>query len=202
MASVLAVAPLVTNPCQPDAWLCQKVFDKTHNDWFALAAEWLLAKPIGVLGLLIAGFVARWLTHRVIDRVTTRAAKVSSERNAQRAETLASVLRSVASFIVFGLVVIMAVGVIGYNVAPLVAGASIVGVALGLGAQSIVKDFLYGLFMFFEDQLGVGDRVEIDDVSGTVEALSLRVTRVRADDGTVWYLRNGDIGKVGNRSQR
>jgi small conductance mechanosensitive channel len=87
------------------------------------------------------------------------------------------------------------------NVGPLIAGAGIVGVALGFGAQSLVSDFLSGLFMLFEDQYGVGDVVDVGDATGTVEAVTLRVTRLRDVNGTVWYVRNGEIMRVGNMSQ-
>jgi small conductance mechanosensitive channel len=95
----------------------------------------------------------------------------------------------------------MVIGELGYNIGPLIAGAGIIGLALGFGAQSLVKDFLSGIFMFLEDQLGVGDDVSLNEVDGIVEALTLRVTRIRGEDGTVWYVRNGEILKVGNRSQ-
>ncbi len=90
---------------------------------------------------------------------------------------------------------------LGYDVAPIIASAGILGVALGFGAQSLVKDFLSGIFMIFEDQYGVGDVVDVGEASGTVEAVSLRVTRLRDVNGTVWYVRNGEILRVGNMSQ-
>jgi moderate conductance mechanosensitive channel len=90
---------------------------------------------------------------------------------------------------------------VGVDIAPIVASAGIIGVALGFGSQTLVKDFLSGIFMIFEDQYGVGDSVNLGEVSGTVEAVSLRVTRLRDVDGTVWYVRNGEILRVGNQSQ-
>ena len=89
----------------------------------------------------------------------------------------------------------------GLNLGPIVASAGVIGVALGLGAQTIVRDVLAGIFMLIEDQYGVGDRVEVLEVSGLVETVGLRITTVRADDGTLWYLRNGEILKIGNKSQ-
>jgi small conductance mechanosensitive channel len=88
-----------------------------------------------------------------------------------------------------------------YQIGPILASAGILGVALGFGAQNLVKDFLSGIFMIFEDQLGVGDVVDLGEASGTVEAVSLRVTRLRDVNGTVWYVRNGEILRVGNQSQ-
>ena len=90
---------------------------------------------------------------------------------------------------------------LGVNIAPIIASAGILGIALGFGAQSLVKDFLSGIFMIFEDQYGVGDVVDIGEASGTVEAVSLRVTRLRDVNGTVWYVPNGEIVRVGNMSQ-
>jgi small conductance mechanosensitive channel len=103
--------------------------------------------------------------------------------------------------VIFTIVGVMVVSELGYDIGPLLAGAGIIGLALGFGAQSLVKDFLSGIFMFFEDQIGVGDTVLMNDITGTVEALTLRVTRLRAEDGTVWYVRNGEVLKVGNVSQ-
>ena len=90
---------------------------------------------------------------------------------------------------------------LGYNLGPLVASAGVIGVALGLGAQTLVRDVLAGMFMLVEDQYGVGDQIETMEVSGLVESVGLRITTVRSQDGTLWYLRNGEILKVGNKSQ-
>ncbi len=136
---------------------------------------------------------------RAAGRVATA---LAMERRRQRAATMASVLNSMASFVIFMVAAIMIVSELGYNVGPLLASAGVVGLALSFGAQSLVKDFLSGMFMFFEDQLGVGDEVLLGDTRGVVEALTLRVTRLRAEDGTVWYVRNGEILKVGNLSQQ
>jgi small-conductance mechanosensitive channel len=95
----------------------------------------------------------------------------------------------------------MALGEFGFDLGPLIASAGIVGVALGLGAQTLVRDILSGIFMLIEDQYGVGDSISVLDVEGTVEKVGLRVTTVRDGQGTLWYLRNGEILKVGNQSQ-
>jgi small conductance mechanosensitive channel len=102
---------------------------------------------------------------------------------------------------VFTVLVIMVLAELGYNIAPILAGAGVLGVAVGFGSQSLVKDFLSGVFMLVEDQYGVGDVVDLGSATGTVEAVSLRVTRLRDVDGTVWYVRNGEILRVGNMSQ-
>jgi small conductance mechanosensitive channel len=214
----------LTDACRDGDQLCEYVLDATGNHWLAGAANWLIAKPLAVAGLLIVGFVARWLLHKLVDQLARRAevgmlpealvngklsrtrdqtpaSQAAAVRRRQRAQTLSSVLKSIASFVVFSVVAIMVVGELGYNIGPLIAGAGIIGLALGFGAQSLVKDFLSGIFMFLEDQIGVGDRVTMNEVTGVVEALTLRVTRIRAEDGTVWYVRNGEVLKVGNESQ-
>jgi small-conductance mechanosensitive channel len=125
-----------------------------------------------------------------------------SLRAEQRIEALASVLRSVMSFTVMSVAAVMILGELGVELGPLIAGAGIIGVALGFGSQSLVRDFLSGIFILVEDQFGIGDIVNLDGTtSGVVEAVSLRTTRLRAVDGTVWHVPNGEIRRVGNMSQ-
>jgi small conductance mechanosensitive channel len=125
-----------------------------------------------------------------------------SLRAEQRIEALASVLRSVASFTIMAVAAVMILGELGVELGPLIAGAGIIGVALGFGSQSLVRDFLSGIFILVEDQFGIGDIVNLDGTtSGVVEAVSLRTTRLRAVDGTVWHVPNGEIRRVGNMSQ-
>ncbi len=124
-----------------------------------------------------------------------------AERRAQRMATIGSVLKSLVSFVVLVWVVLQTLAILGVNVAPFIASAGIVGVALGFGAQTLVRDFLSGLFMLFEDQYGVGDWVDVGEAEGTVEHVGLRITSLRDLHGTLWYCRNGDIQRVGNYSQ-
>jgi small conductance mechanosensitive channel len=203
--------------------LCQLVYDTTHSAWLAKASNWLIAKPFAILLLVLVGMIVRWLLHRIIDRLAKRAAEGSvptvlargrmhqmflehnaalAERRQQRANTMASLLKSISTGVVASIVLLMVVAQLGYNIAPLIASAGILGVALGFGAQSLVKDFLSGIFMILEDQYGVGDTVNVGVTSGTIEAVGLRVTRLRDVDGTVWYVRNGEILAVGNMSQQ
>ncbi|MBV0917382.1 mechanosensitive ion channel family protein [Mycobacteroides chelonae] len=123
------------------------------------------------------------------------------KRRAQRAQTLGSVLKSAVSFLVLVWVILQSLAILGVNVAPFIASAGIVGVALGFGAQNLVRDFITGIFMLFEDQYGVGDVVDVGDAVGTVESVGLRITTVRDLHGTLWYVRNGAIARVGNFSQ-
>ena len=202
------------------SYTCALVFKWTDSEPLAHVATWLIGKPLAIIGLIVLGVVARWLLHRLVDRVVRRAEggvlparlvrggldrlstdATASARRAQRARTMGSLLKSIVGGVIFTVITIMAVSELGYDVAPIIAGAGIVGVALGFGSQTLVKDFLSGIFMIFEDQYGVGDVVDVGEASGTIEAVSLRVTRLRDVDGTVWYVRNGEILRVGNMSQ-
>ncbi|MDQ2749464.1 MAG: mechanosensitive ion channel family protein [Actinomycetota bacterium] len=124
-----------------------------------------------------------------------------SERRDQRAATIGSVLKSGVSFTILVITFLLVLSELSVNLAPFIAGTSIVGVALGFGAQNVVKDFLSGMFMMLEDQYGVGDVIDFEQASGTVEAVGLRTTRLRDVNGTVWYVRNGEVVRVGNKSQ-
>lgn len=203
-----------------DSWTCAVLFNWTGNEDLARASADLIGKPLTVLWLVLLGFIGRWLANKVIDRIVARARSgvlpnrfgrlplletapdsEGADRRAQRAETLGSLLKSIVNGVIVTVVLMTALAELGVNIAPLIASAGIVGVALGFGAQSLVKDFLSGIFMIMEDQYGVGDTVTFGDVTGTIEAVSLRITRMRDVDGTVWYLRNGEILRVGNQSQ-
>ncbi len=122
-------------------------------------------------------------------------------RRVQRAETMGSVLRSAAALVVAIIVLTAIANINSWDLAPVLASAGVVGVALGFGAQTLVKDLLSGIFMLVEDQYGVGDVIDVGDVAGTVEAIGLRVTQVRDLQGTLWYVRNGEILRVGNKTQ-
>jgi small-conductance mechanosensitive channel len=124
------------------------------------------------------------------------------ERRKQRAETMGGLLKSITTGVIVVIVLIMIIDQLGFNIAPLIAGAGILGVALGFGSQTLVKDFLSGIFMILEDQYGVGDTANLGVATGTIEAVGLRVTRLRDVDGTVWYVRNGEVLAVGNMSQQ
>jgi len=114
--------------------------------------------------------------------------------------TLGDVLGSLVKAVVWIVIVLLVLGEVGVDLAPLLAGAGIAGIAIGFGAQSLVKDFLSGFFILLEDQYGVGDVINLGDATGTVEDISLRITRLRSTDGTVWFVPNGEIKRVGNTS--
>ncbi len=124
-----------------------------------------------------------------------------SARRAQRARTVGSVIGNAATIVIFGTAFTMALGQVGVNLAPVLASAGVLGLAVGFGAQNLVRDFLSGIFMLLEDQYGVGDHVDLGDAVGTIERVGLRTTTVRDVTGMVWYVRNGTIERVGNGSQ-
>lgn len=128
-------------------------------------------------------------------------AGLAVERTRQRAETLGTLLRSISTLVIIVIALLMIMSTIGLPLGPLLASAGVGGIALGFGAQSLVKDFLSGLFMIAEDQYGVGDYIDAGDVTGTVEDVTLRITRIRDASGQVWYVPNGQIKRIGNLSQ-
>nr|WP_312866009.1 mechanosensitive ion channel family protein [Saccharothrix violaceirubra] len=174
-----------------------------------------------IILIIVIAVVVRFLLRRLIDRLTKGSEKgkkpsllkplrerapqalgaLVSERREQRARTIGSVLKSVVTFIVYGVAFVQVLAELGMNVTPIITSAGILGVALGFGAQNLVKDFLSGMFMMLEDQYGVGDVVDLGPATGTVEAVGLRITTIRDGNGTVWYVRNGEILRVGNSSQ-
>jgi moderate conductance mechanosensitive channel len=175
------------------------------SEFQADTGEFLLVKPIKLLLILLAGVVLARIAGRAARRFVRSfhersPLKSRSARAEQRSVTVGDVLAGLLRIAILAMAVLVALEELGLNLAPLIAGAGIAGVAIGFGAQSLVKDFISGLFILVEDQYGVGDVVELGDATGTVEDISLRVTRLRAVDGTVWFVPNGEIRKVGNSS--
>jgi small conductance mechanosensitive channel len=211
--------------CGDDAgFICREVLNRTDDRGLAELADTFLGTSLTIIAIGVGALIANRLVNRGIKRALrtlhsgavrervgalrrrTPSALLETDemsiRAEQRINALTSVLRSVTGAVILAIAGFMILGELGLNLAPLLAGAGIVGVALGFGAQSLVKDFLSGMFILIEDQFGVGDIVDLDaQTSGTVEAVSLRTTRLRAVDGTVWHVPNGDIRRVGNKSQ-
>jgi small-conductance mechanosensitive channel len=184
-----------------------------------------IVHPLRILLIIVLALVIRTLVGRTINRLTRpdtendlplllrplgeRAsvqglltnAGLLSERRRLRAETIGSVLRSITSVAIFAIAAMLVLGELEVNLAPVVASAGILGLAIGFGAQNLVKDFVAGIFMILEDQYGVGDVIDVGEVAGTVEGVGLRTTRLRDDHGTVWYIRNGEVERVGNKTQ-
>ena len=173
------------------------------------ALDWFTGAPLNItviiiLALSIARFGQRWIT-RFMNRIATAdlipGPKRSGIRQKERAKTTSTVLKSTLNGVIWLIAIFMILAEFGLNLGPLIASAGVIGVALGLGAQTLVRDILSGIFMLVEDQYGVGDKIDVLDGQGVVETVGLRITTVRDSKGTVWYLRNGEILKVGNKSQ-
>jgi small-conductance mechanosensitive channel len=193
------------------SWLCETVFRISGSNGAADVAD-AVSRPVAIALVAVIAFVAtrvsRRLVARLADRLKTGAdpgAATTLRRN-QRADTTAAVLRSTVAVVIWTVAVITILGDLGVELAPLLAGAGVAGVALGFGAQTVVRDFLAGTFMLLEDQFGVGDVIEVGTtgtaVSGAVESVTLRVTRIRDVEGTLWSVPNGEIRRVGNKAQR
>ncbi len=218
-------AELIFQPdCAQEAgsW-CARIFQLTHNDMLARYADAVVGTGLRILLIITLAVLIRLMAHRAINRLTLvtaegppagllrplrertpeswRGTGLLSKRRSQRARTIGSVLRSGTTFVVAGVAVTLVLGELGINLGPIIASAGILGIALGFGAQNLVKDFLSGMFMMVEDQYGVGDVVDLGEATGTVEAVGLRVTTLRDAKGTVWYVRNGEVLRVGNSSQ-
>jgi small-conductance mechanosensitive channel len=192
------------------SWLCETVFRISGSNGAADVAD-AVSKPVGIVLVVVLAYLATWFARRVIghlaDRLKVGAAPGTTvaRRRDQRADTTATVLRSTVAVLIWALALITILGQLGIELAPLLAGAGVVGVALGFGAQAVVRDFLAGMFMLLEDQFGVGDVIEIGatgaSVSGTVESVTLRVTRLRDVEGVLWSVPNGEVRRVGNKAQ-
>ncbi|NCZ73796.1 MAG: small-conductance mechanosensitive channel [Actinobacteria bacterium] len=173
-------------------------------------ANWFFGAPIRVLVILILSLILQKVASRAITRALSKVAeadfipgeKTHVTRQRERARTAASVLNSSSKALIGLIAGAMILGELGVDLGPLVASAGVVGFAVGLGAQTIVRDVFSGIIMLIEDQYGVGDTVEVLEVKGVVETVGLRITTVRDRQGTLWYLRNGEILKVGNKSQK
>jgi small-conductance mechanosensitive channel len=196
---------------------CRMVWDVTHSTKAADLTMVYFAGPaqlvIRIAFVVLIALVLRVIAHRAIGRITARATRETGdggdrthallfrERRLQRASALGAILSNAASVTIFGIAAVIIIGDMGLNLAPLLASTAVLGVAIGFGAQNLVQDFLAGIFMLLEDQYGVGDVVSVGTTTGTVEGVSLRITRMRDVNGVVWHVRNGTIKKAGNESQ-
>ncbi len=175
--------------------------------WLSIGLRILL---IVVIAAALRSVVRKALT-KLINRMNSSAEAVegtalggllvNAERRRQRSEAIGSVLRSVASFVILGTAALMVLAALKIDLAPLLASAGVAGVAIGFGARNLVTDFLSGVFMIMEDQYGVGDKIDAGVASGEVIEVGLRVTKLRGDNGEIWYVRNGEIKRIGNLSQ-
>lgn len=198
------------------SWWCEATFEWTGNRALTRVVDWIVARPVAALLVLaVAAIIDRWLK-KLVTVVVTRAAtgetaaaidrlagtnRLVDPRQEARAHTVAAVARAFVSATVWSIAALMVLSMFEIDLAPLLASAGIAAVAIGFGAQSLVKDCIAGFFILLEDQFGVGDEIEVGLISGTVEGLTLRATRVRGVNGTLWSIPNGTILQVGNRSR-
>lgn len=202
--------------------LCQWVWDNTGAGVLARNSDAFVSAAIHILLILVIAVVVRFLLYRAINRLTRLSNKdggsaalrpfqagarlalgggLTTDRRAQRTQAVGSLLKSITSFVVICVAAVLILAELGFDIAPILTSAGIAGVALAFGAQNLVRDFLAGISMTLEDQYGVGDTVDLGTATGTVVAISLRTTTLRAGDGTIWHVRNGEVLRVGNSSQ-
>ncbi|WP_100445693.1 mechanosensitive ion channel family protein [Glycomyces xiaoerkulensis] len=215
------------SPCETGINSCSLLWGLTESQDFALDGGAFLDRLFHVLLILVVALIVRWVGNRFISRLVkqvtstkrpqaigemsglngllgpgnNRREELVGDRSRARSETLTGVLQHVNGVVVMTVAFMLILGAFGVNLAPILASAGIVGVALGFGAQALVQDYLAGIFILAEDQYGVGDVVDVGEVIGTIVDMGLRVTTVRALDGSLWYVRNGQILRVGNSSQ-
>ena len=171
--------------------------------------EWLSGAPLRVFSVLVAAWIAQSIGHRAIVRAINKLATADlkpgpgfAKRQSERARTPGSVLTSILKAAVWIIAIAMILGEFGFNLGPVIASAGVIGVAIGLGAQTLVRDILSGIFMLIEDQYGVGDQITTLEIEGVVEKVGLRITTIRDKKGVLWYVRNGEILVIGNASQK
>jgi small-conductance mechanosensitive channel len=210
-------APEPSVPSEEDI---EEAIDRLQDNLVDVNWWWNVVVPhaLRAVVVIIAAIVLRRMLVRAIDRLVknkvqkkkvgvsgdaapSATAVIDAKRAMQRSETLGSLFKNVATIIIYTFASLMVLSVLGFPVAPLLAGAGILGVALAFGAQSLVADFLSGIFIIMEDQYGVGDVADVGDATGIVEEVTLRITKIRSVDGVLWFVRNGEIVRVGNKSQ-
>jgi small conductance mechanosensitive channel len=220
-------ASTLTDACGPEpTFICERAFVATDgNETLTQVIDWLVGRPLSVLAIVLVAWIAtriaqryvRRLVKRIVapdrDAAARRLAKIGIDdptsfigaepipRREARATSISDVVGSTITVVIWVVAFILIIGEFGFDLGPFIAGAGIAGVALGFGAQSLVKDCISGLFMLVEDQYGIGDIVDLGDAIGEVEQVTLRTTVLRGLDGTVWHVPNGEVQRVGNKSQ-
>lgn len=204
--------------CDETGWACGPVWDATGNETLARVIGWLSQKPLQIAAILALGYLANRVVRSLIARTGRRMADSADRlggyvpnglrtrevdgRAVARAATMSTIARSMATAVVAVVAAGWILAVLGVSLAAILASAGVVGVALGFGAQNMVRDVLAGWFILVEDRYGVGDVIDAGPPAvGTVERVTLRSTRLRDINGTVWHVANGEIARVGNKSQ-
>ncbi len=215
----------LTAACGSDpSWVCRRTFEVTgRNEAVSGLVDWFVGGALVAIVILFVAWILTRLARRWVERLVAKLAlpatsSVSTRlqefgidtgdlvvgddrgRSEARAHSIAAVLGSTTAVLIWAIALMMVLAQLGVDIGPLIAGAGIAGIALGFGAQSLVKDCLYGLFVLVEDQYGIGDIIDLGEAVGVVEKVSLRTTVLRGLDGTVWHVPNGEVQRVGNRS--
>lgn len=213
--------------CDGDQRLvCEWVFERTSSRAWAQLADWLVDRPLRIVFILVFAWVVSRLLRRmvrrfaksisehsgvpidgeipnnpVIRRVVTMTQSQERERAEKRALTIGAMFEGLVSIVVWTTAIVLVIGELGVSLGPLIASAGVVGIALGFGAQTVVRDFLAGIFVLIEDQYGVGDVIDVGEVTGKVVEVGFRTTRIRDVQGVFWTVPNGAVTRVGNFSQ-
>jgi moderate conductance mechanosensitive channel len=177
--------------------------ERTQAIW-----DWFNGAPFRILVIFIVALIGQAIGNRAIDRGISKLATTdlkpgpgTAKRQAERARTIGTVFSSTFNAAIWIIAIGMILGEFGFNLGPVIASAGVIGVALGLGAQTLVRDVLSGIFMLVEDQYGVGDEIHVQEVEGKVEKVGLRITQIRDKNNVLWFVRNGEILLVGNKSK-
>jgi len=197
--------------CSNQGAFCERLLDWTGSETFAETTAWIVGTPLKIITIIGLAFLINRLARRGIRRIADRMATMKvpdafvsermAQRSHQRADAVGTMLRSSATALIFGIATIAVLDNMGVSVVPILASLGIAGVAIGFGAQSLIEDLISGVMLIIEDQVGVGDRVDVGVVEGNVERLTLRSTVILARNGVRWYVPNSEIRHVANESQ-
>lgn len=205
-------ATAASDACGDRGSVCEQIYEWTGNETLSKVVSWLLTVPLTILLIVGGAMVVNWLGRRYSARAVNRLGKEteehsqlvsdrSADRATQRAETVSTLLKSLITATVFCVATIWILEILGIDAITVIASAGVLAIAIGFGAQSVVADLFAGVFMLSEDQLGVGDRVDVGPVNGYVERMTLRTTVVRDSDGVLWHVPNSQIDYVANETQ-
>lgn len=198
--------------CEDRGSVCEQLYDWTGNETVSRIGSWLLTTPLAILIIIVVALVVNWLLRRYSARLVRKLVKEteqhsalvsdrSAERATERAQTIGTLVKSLVTAFVFGVALILILERLGIDALTAIASAGVLALAIGFGAQSVVADLFAGLFMLAEDQVGVGDRVDVNMVNGYVERMTLRTTVIRDPNGKVWHIPNSQIDYVANETQ-
>ena len=200
--------------CGNSGNLCQAIYNWTGSESAAEATGLIVGVPLKIAIIVVGALVLNRVTKAAVKRLTTRLGTVTEEhgeivvddrsvrRAEERANTIGSLLRSLATATIFGVSIALILSTVGINIIPAIASLGVFSLAIGFGAQSVVEDLFRGVFMLAEDQFGIGDRIDVGEVNGYVERVTLRTTVIRASDGTLWHVPNSEVNRVANETQK